>query len=398
MNHQNFLFPSSTRILPPRNDTEKIEWLRLIRSENVGPVTFTQLMQRYNTAHAALKALPSLAKKGGAKKKPQICSEQVAHDEWNKGISLGGMLVCIGESAYPPLLAEIDSAPPVLWVAGKTETLTQESIAIVGARNASALAQRFAFQLAHELEEIGYCIVSGMARGIDTAAHKGALNNTAAILAGGIDQIYPPENKELYSKILDKGAIVSEMPFGMQPLPRHFPRRNRIISGIVKGIIIIEATEKSGSLISAQYALDQGREVMVVPGHPLDPRSGGCNRLIRDGAVLIRSSQDAHDAMASLKLREPIENLMDEPGRQWAGDIPDPDTQTPQNEQLRNEILQLCSTTPIEIDEIIRQTDGSTKVVLAIILELNLAGLVDYTSSSKIAFSEEGLKTDIDSE
>ena len=376
----------------PSDEKEKIDFLRLIRSDNVGPITFIRLLCNFRSVTKALEALPELSKKGGNSKKYKVCSQIDAIQEMESGLKVGATLSFIGDKLYPSQLFHIYSPPIVLWVKGYTDILQHEPlIAIVGSRNSSAISGKFAFQIAGELVENGCRIVSGMARGIDSSAHWGAINHgTIAVLAGGVDFIYPPENTKLYHEIQEHGAIVSEMPIGMKVHQRHFPRRNRIISGLSHGLLVIEASEKSGSLITAQYALEQGREVMTVPGHPLDPRAGGCNQMIREGATLIRSASDIMEVIDSSRTADliPENHLFDNSAHEWSNDLPAIDTNSKEHQQLRDKILSLCNYTPVEIDEIIRILQIPARLANTLILELNLAGNIIYISKSKVALKD----------
>jgi DNA processing protein len=357
--------------LPPQNFSrdEKIARLRLIRSENVGPITFRQLISRFRNAAAAIEALPNLARRGG-KTRLAICSVADATAEMAAAAKLGQTMICLGEAAYPPLLAHTEDAPPVLYALGHVHLLQKPAIAMVGARNASAAGFRFAGTLAQDLGNSGYTIVSGLARGIDTAAHQGALaTGTIAVVAGGADIIYPKENEALYKNIAEQGVILSEMPPGTVPQASHFPRRNRIISGLAQGVVVVEATLKSGSLITARFALEQGREVFAVPGSPLDPRAAGPNSLIREGAALTSSAADVLEALAAShrpKAYEPQLSLFDEV---LAGPLSDADI-----EAAREIIRGKLSHTPVEIDELVRQSGLTVATVLVAILELEIAG------------------------
>lgn len=283
----------------PTAEDDRLSWLRLIRSRRVGPTTFWRLLAEYGSAEAALEALPEIARAAGVESY-HPCPPQLAARELRAGRRLGARLVCRGEPDYPAPLAELDDAPPVLWVRGRPESLARPMIALVGSRAASSLGLRMARKLGHDLAEAGFCVVSGLARGIDAAAHQAALDGgTIAVMPGGIDVIYPPEHERLARAITDAGALISEHPPGEQPTARHFPARNRIVAGLSRAVIVIEAAPHSGSLITARQALDQGREVMAVPGHPLDPRAAGCNMLIRDGATLVRGVQDVLEALSS---------------------------------------------------------------------------------------------------
>jgi DNA processing protein len=352
------------------SDSERRDRLRLIRTEHVGPVTFFQLLDRFGSAGASLAALPDLAQRGGRSRPPRIPSVAAAEDEIEAAARLGARLIAWGEVAYPAMLAAVADAPPILFARGNADLLSQRAVAIVGARNASANGVRFARQLAAELGSAGLVVVSGLARGIDTAAHQGALaTGTVAVMAGGVDIVYPPENDGIYAEIVERGVVISEMPPGLEPQARHFPRRNRIVSGMAAGVVVVEASPKSGSLITARLAGEQGREVFAVPGSPLDPRARGTNDLIRQGATL---TEGAADVLASL-----------------GGAIPPPLAQAPMVE-FGPEILpkideaglltaRQCVTgklgpTPVPVDEIVRQCQVAPAIVLTILLELELAG------------------------
>ncbi len=283
---------------PPGSTGDAISWLQLIRSRRVGAATFGRLMREHGNADAALDALPGVARAAGVDDYTP-CSRADAQREYEAGCRLGARLLCLGTAAYPAALAAISDPPPLLWSMGRSECALSPAIALVGARNASSLGLRTTRMLARGLGEAGLIIVSGLARGIDTAAHLTALDSgTIAVMAGGVDRIYPAENRDLAARIRDTGLLLSEQPIGMQPQARHFPRRNRIIAALARAVVVIEGAAKSGSLITAAEAADLGREVMAVPGHPLDARAGGCNMLIRDGATLVRSAGDVIEALA----------------------------------------------------------------------------------------------------
>lgn len=291
------LSPSTHPLTPPLTEEEWHSWLRLLRSRRVGIATFYRLLEEHETATNALKALPDVAAEAGVKNY-QVCSEKTVCDELQRAKLAGVKPVAIGSAKYPDLLAEIPNPPPILWCVGDLKLLNQKPVAIVGARNASSLGTRMAKKLASELGADGFTIISGLARGVDTAAHLAALETgTIAVMAGGVDVIYPRENTVLAQEIEEKGLLISEMPVGTVPQARHFPNRNRIISGLSRVTIVVEAAAKSGSLITARTALDQGRDVHAVPGHPFDARASGCNMLIRDGATLVRGAKDVIDAI-----------------------------------------------------------------------------------------------------
>jgi DNA processing protein len=352
---------------PHLTDAQRIDWLRLIRSDNVGPRTFRSLVNHFGSARAALDRLPELARRGGAARHVRICNEQDARAEIEASEKLGVYLIAPGEDGYPPRLATLEDAPPLLAVRGVREILMRPMIAIVGSRNASGAGLKFAQVLAHELGEAGFVIASGLARGIDQAAHRASIETgTLAVLAGGHDKIYPPEHADLLQAILNHGAAISEMPLGHSPRAHDFPRRNRLISGCSLGVIVVEAALRSGSLITARLANEQGREVFAVPGSPLDPRSAGTNDLIKQGATLITQAQDVIQAIEPIMGR-PIE-LNEEDHEPLA---PDPET----TERAR--IVDLMGPTPILLDDLIRLSGASPSVVRTILLELELAGRLE---------------------
>jgi DNA processing protein len=350
---------------------QRRDWLRLISSENVGPITFRQLINRFGSAAEALKALPELAKRGGLQRPIRLYPETDAERDMERIEAMKAQLVAYGEEAYPPLLREIDSAPPLLCLKGDTSLLALPPVAIVGARNASALGRKFARQLAAELGQAGYLIVSGLARGIDTASHEAALHSgTAAVLAGGIDIVYPPENEELHRSIGERGVLIAECMPGTIPKAEHFPRRNRLIAGICYGTLVIEAALRSGSLITARLAAEQGREVFAVPGSPLDPRAGGTNKLLREGATLITSTGDVIEVLRPM-IGRPI-NVNEEMMREQD----EVEIAYAASGQERDRIMELLGPAPVEVDDLIRESRLKPAIVIAILLELELAGLV----------------------
>lgn len=366
--------------MPPvlLSDAQRRDWLRLIRSENVGPRTFIELLTRYRSAARALEALPELARRGGARQL-RIAPLADIERELEQAARLGARFLCPGERGYPPRLAQIDSAPPLLAVRGADEVLMRETIAIVGSRNASSPGLRMAALLARDLAMQGFSVVSGLARGIDAAAHKASLGGgTIAVLAGGHDRLYPPENAPLLEDILrHDGAVVSEMPFGWEPRARDFPRRNRIVSGISAGVIIVEAAERSGSLITARMAGEQGREVFAVPGSPLDPRSAGANRLIRNGATLITCAADVIEAIRPIIDPQPLL-----PG--IAEDEPLYDDPPPAD--LRERVCALLSPAPTRLDDLIRHCEAEAPQIRAILLELDLAGRIEWHGADRLGW------------
>jgi DNA processing protein len=348
-------------------EAERRAWLRLARTEHVGPVTFHNLLARFGSAAAALEALPRLARRGGGKTF-ELPPAGDAERELEKLTALGGRLLLACEPDYPRGLKALEAPPPVLSVLGHPHLLQKEMIAIVGARNASALARKFADILARELGFAGIVVVSGLARGIDSAAHEASLAvGTVAVVAGGVDIVYPPENDRLYAAIKNQGVVLSEMRLSEAPQARHFPRRNRIISGLSRGVVVVEAAEKSGSLITAQYALEQGREIFAVPGSPLDPRAKGANRLIKEGATLTESAEDILSVLTPM-----LGAGFEQPERSPIP--PRMDAMEAEADRIRAKVEEALGPAPVEIDELIRQLGAAPAAVLTVILELELAG------------------------
>jgi DNA processing protein len=370
---------------PPPNDEERLAWLRLIRSEHVGPITFRRLLDRFGSASAALAALPDLARRGnGGRPRPYPRGE--AEAELARARACGARLLAWPDPDYPPLLLAIDDAPPLIYVLGDATRLAAPAIAVVGSRNASLNGRRLAEQLARDLGGSGFVVVSGLARGIDTAAHHGALRTgTAAVLAGGVDIVYPEQNRDLYRRILDAGgAVVAEQPPGTLPQARHFPRRNRLISGLARGVVVVEASLHSGSLITARLALEQGREVFAVPGSPLDPRARGGNDLIRQGATLTETADDVLRALAGRPAVLP--SPAPPPARPAAATTMASGLDTLVDEPaMRHRVIQLLSPAPVAVDEIVRECHLSPAAVNTILLELELAGRIERQSGNRIA-------------
>ena len=363
------------------SDAERRDWLRLARSQYVGPVTFAEFAVRFSSAAAALDALPQLARRGGAGDL-KIFGKAEAERELEATAALGGRIMISVEPDFPPGLAALDAPPPVIAVLGNADMLLREMVAVVGARNASALGRKFAAGLAAALGQASLVVVSGMARGIDTAAHEGALSTgTVAVLAGGADDIYPPENARLYEKIKENGVIVSEMPVGQKPQAQHFPRRNRIISGLSRGVVVVEAADGSGSLITARLALEQGREVFAVPGSPLDPRAKGTNRLLREGAALVESADDVLDVLKPLlsgTFREPADNAP-----VWR----QTDAFETTDDHVRRAVVELLGPSPVSVDEIVRQSGARASAVLGVLLELEVAGRLHREPGGRVYIS-----------
>ncbi len=364
------------------SDEQKLNWLALIRSHNVGPATFWRMINYFGGAEQALDHLPEFqhrAKKHRSQSPP--ITRQMVERELKAARKLGATLVARGEHGYPPALAHLDAPPPLLYIKGNADLTTLPAVAIVGSRNGSAVGQKFTRRLVQELAQAGYAIVSGLARGIDTAAHTGSLEQaTMAVIAGGIDNYYPPQNKRLQSQIEKTGLVITENPPGFEPRARDFPRRNRIISGCALGTIVVEANLRSGSLITARLASEQGREVMAVPGHPTDPRAAGPNKLIMSGASMITCADDV------------LENLtpMSDIKRYEQASLFEPDTDQQSFEILdieqstREIVLNALSTQAVEIDEIIRATGLHSREVRVVLLELELGGQLEHDGAQNI--------------
>ena len=366
--------PSSTHPpLPPPPGDEQFARLRLLRSRRVGISTYQRLLAEYGTAQNALAALPEVARAAGVSNY-QICPEGVVEGELRSARKVGAKLLIKGEAPYPRLLATLDDAPPFLWMIGQPALLSRPMIAMVGARNASSLGTRMARALAGELGAAGFAIVSGLARGVDAAAHLAALETgTIAVQAGGVDTIYPAENSNLADQIANRGLRLSEQPMGLHPIARHFPRRNRIISGLARATIVVEAAAKSGSLITARDALDQGREVLAVPGHPMDARAAGCNMLIRDGAVLVRN---AADVLAALGPAAPAAALPQTPDAP-AAPVQKAERTLAKAASLHRKILDRLGPTPVAEDQLIRDLKAPASDVAPALVDLELDGEID---------------------
>ncbi len=358
-------------------EAEKRDWLRLSRTENVGPITFRQLVRKFGSAGAALEALPSMAKRGG-NRNFKLPSPAQIEDEIARIEKARAKLLAFCEPDYPEALAATEDAPPLLTVLGHAHLLHKRIIGIVGARNASINGRKIAETLARELGREGITIVSGLARGVDAAAHHGSLaTGSIAVLAGGADIIYPQENALLYEKLAEAGCIVSEMPMGLEPFAKLFPRRNRIISGLSLGVVVVEAAIQSGSLITAKIALDQGREVFAVPGSPLDPRSTGTNDLLRQGAVF---TEKAGDVLRHI--HAPPRLLAEPPANDF--DIQLPAIHEYDLADARQKILENLTTSPVSVDELVRECHVSPSVVLTILLELELGGRIERQAGNKV--------------
>ncbi len=369
--------------MAPLSHTDLIAWLRLARTDGVGPVGHRQLVRRYGSAQAALEALPDLARRAGRADPLRVCPKGEAERELAALELLGGRMLAACEHGYPDLLRATDAAPPVLSVLGDAAALghARQPIAIVGSRNASANGVRFAERLAAELGAAGHMVVSGLARGIDGAAHRGALGTgTVGCVAGGVDIQYPREHADLQRRIADSGAVVSEVRLGTRPTARHFPRRNRIISGLTLGVVVVEAAPRSGSLITARLAGEQGREVMAVPGHPSDGRAQGCNALLRDGATLIRDAGDVLEAVSSVHRYEvQAETAPYEPPQ------PLENTDDSELDAARSQLIAALTPTPTPVDDLLADCQFSPSVVALVLLEMELSGTAERHPGNRIS-------------
>jgi DNA processing protein len=381
---------------PPGTPQDAEDRFRLARTEGVGPITYRRLLRRYGSAAAALDALPGLARAGGREKPPQSPQPGTAAREIDRLARMGAHLRFVDTEAYPKLLGLLEDAPPVIAVQGHADLLDQRAVALVGGRNASANGQRMAETLAAELAAAGLVVVSGMARGVDAAAHGGALGSgrTVAVIAGGLDCPYPPEHTDLQRRIAEAGAVVAEAPLGTTPQSRHFPRRNRIIAGLVLGVVVVEAAQRSGSLITARLAQETGRELFAVPGSPLDPRARGANDLLRQGAHLTESAADVLDNLPDHPSREGIgrsplfargmppglaapDSFLDQPDFAAFSDVP--------GEAARLQVIELLESSPTPVDDLVRRCQFSAAAVMATLLELELAGRVETLPGNRVA-------------
>lgn len=414
------LFSFKTSPAAPDAGDDDLSVLRLIRSRRVGPATFHRLVAEHGSARAALQALPDIARQAGVQDYAP-CPEAVAVAELKAGHKVGARLIRCDSPDYPALLRDIPDAPPVIWLKGCADALRRPGLAVIGARNASSLGLRMARGMAGALAAQGITVIAGLARGIDTAAHEASLRSgTVAVMAGGIDVIYPQENRVLASMICDRGCLITEQPPGTVPVARHFPARNRIISGLAHGVVVVEAALKSGSLITARDALDQGREVMAVPGHPVDGRAGGCNQLIRNGAVLVRSAEDVIAALPDLQQSlarvagagDPPQGLTTgsdatpEAGVTQSRTNPEtsaraaiyrhgpatpPDrTDTPSRAtpaQIEATVLDRLSPAPLDEDVLIRDCGLGAAALAPVLLRLELSGKIARMAGGRVALS-----------
>lgn len=361
--------------LPPTTEDDRVSWLRLLRSRRVGIATFYRLMAEHGSAASSLQALPEIAREAGVENYTP-CPEDAALAEMRLGQKAGAQLIFFGQDSYPKRLTDLPDPPPFLWVRGSVASLAQDSIALVGARNASSLGTRMARRLAENLGQRGYRIVSGLARGVDTAAHLGSLETgSIAVMGGGIDVIYPAENAKLAGDILEHGALITEHAVGTIPQARHFPMRNRLIAALSRAVVVVEAAARSGSLITARNALDQGRDVLVVPGHPMDNRAGGCNMLIRDGATLIRNADDVIEALSPVHAPARQPELPNFSGQAPRAAKPDRRTLR-ETADLHSQILGRLSPSPIAEDQLIRDLRTPSQRITPALTELELDGKI----------------------
>ncbi len=361
--------------LPPTTEDDRFAWLRLLRSRRVGPSTFWRLLADHGSAQAALQALPEVARAAGAADYT-ICPEDIVLAELQQADRQGAQMLTLGCAQYPDTLAAIADAPPILWAIGDTGVLQRPLIAIVGARNASSLGTRMARKMAQDLSDAGFTIVSGLARGIDTVAHNASLTGgTIAVMAGGVEVIYPPENTDLAHEIGVAVLRVSDQPMGQRPTARHFPSRNRIISGLSLGTIVIEAAAKSGSLITARNAGEQGRDVFAVPGHPFDARASGCNMLLRDGATLVRGAQDVIDQLGDIDICAPVRQVTTRSPRALTP-RPTARQNTPGPVSMEDSILHHLGPSPLAEDQLIRDIGVAAQDASPALVALELEGKI----------------------
>ena len=347
------------------SDQERLSWHRLAQSEGIGALAFQKLMERFATADEALAALPDISRK-----RMRIYEQARAEDDFARAEKYCASYLALCEPDYPELLRQSPAPPPLICVKGRKELLAKPSLAVVGARNASAVGMRFTRSIAIELSRAGFVIVSGLARGIDRAAHDASLENgTIAVVAGGIDHVYPPENEALHHAIGEHGLIVAEMPPGTAPKAEYFPRRNRVIAGLSLATLVMEAALRSGSLSTARLAAEAGRDVFAVPGSPLDPRCEGTNGLIKDGAHMLTRASDVLGVVQSERLSHAPESAIQ-------FDVVPPD-------DLRGRILELLSASPIDVDELVRETNAAPESVLGLVMEMELAGQLTRHSGGR---------------
>lgn len=365
------------------SDEQRLSWVRLIRSENVGPATFRELIAHCGSASNAIEMLPDLVRRGGRGKPIRVTSKEDAEREIHAAAKMGAFFIGIGEPDYPRYLKQCDNPPPLVAIKGNPDVFCLPPVAIVGARNASLVGIKFARTIARELGEVGFATISGLARGIDTAAHEASLHHgTVAVMAGGLDHPYPPENLGLYKAIPEQGgAVISEMPLGWEPRARDFPRRNRIIAALSLGLVVVEAAERSGSLISARLAGELGRLVFAVPGSPLDPRAKGTNALLKNGAIVTTGAEDIINAIVPLIDRPTLDETgFPAPSEDWISPVPPDQTE-------RDRLFNLLGPVPVDIDDLIRTSQLHPSVVMLILLELDLAGRLQRHSGGNVSLA-----------
>lgn len=352
---------------------QRLACLRLIRSDNVGPVTFRELINHYGGAEQALEVLPELARRGG--RTLRVCPREKAERELEAAHKIGASIVFTIEPGYPPLLAHVDAPPPAIYVKGDLALLDRPAIAVVGSRQASAAGITLAKRFAGDLGRRGLVTVSGLARGIDAAVHDASLpTGTIAVLAGGIDFVYPPENAQLQAAIGERGCLVTEMPPGFEPRAKDFPRRNRLVSGMSHGVVVVEAARRSGTLSTARMAGEQGREVFAIPGHPLDPRAEGTNYLLKNGATLVTNAEDVLESLASV--------LAGSAAMEMAALYDDVRPAPPRPPPLiansdRERVLLALGPNPVPLDDLVRATELPARELRVILMELDLAGRIE---------------------
>ncbi|MEM9014490.1 MAG: DNA-processing protein DprA [Pseudomonadota bacterium] len=370
--------------------SERIDWLQLIRTPTIGPITFRQLLARYGSAAEALRAAPDAAARAGRSKRLRLYDRSVAEEEIDACFQMGVDIVALCEADYPKPLAAISDPPPLLFLRGHRSLFEKPAVAIIGARNASGVGRKIARTLAADLGAADVVVTSGLARGIDGAAHEAAIGTgTIAVVAGGVDVIYPPEHAELTERIANEGVILSEQGLGKQPTARDFPKRNRLISGLSRGVIVVEAASRSGTLITARFALEQGREVFAVPGSPLDPRCQGANRLIREGAALVETAEDVLTVLAEQNrgVNDPARDLFE-----WADATEEPDPK--ETIAIRSRVLETLSFTPLHRDIILQETDGPPGLVAEALLDLVLSGEAEEHSGGAYSLAAENASTE----
>jgi DNA processing protein len=381
------------------SDRARLACLRLIRTDHIGPVTYRQLINQYGGAEAALEAVPELARRSGSSRVLQLCPADLAEAELEAAARVGAHPLFTIEPGYPAALAHVDVPPPLLYVKGRIELLSRPMIALVGSRDSSAAGMKLTRALASDLGTAGFVVSSGFARGIDAAAHSAALvSGTVGVMAGGIDIIYPPEHTALYAKICEQGCLISERPPGLNPRAKDFPRRNRIISGISLGVVVVEAALRSGTLITARFAGEQGREVFAVPGHPLDPRGEGTNHLLKTGATLVTCANDIIEALGPITGQQPLTVR----GRMLGSGMADRSTLAPkppgvvsgptatvtlghEGGEARSLLINALGPHPVDIDEITRATGLSSRAVQIALIELDLAGRIERHGSQLVS-------------